>query len=269
MTTCWFKPTFTREDRNPETGELRPDAMRAGIYCKDEATYEEIRLASIGKGVTVSYHFDGDVSIGGMQVYVATPEQAEALERGQAVDPMLFPVAPDPEPVRDPVDAFGAHITEGTLGRIGGREIGPGHVVLFEDRYRWLFERAGLPIDNLPEAVDPASYYAEQRAETEAAAAEFARLMGRLEAMADPYVSVAAENLHRTIVGDGPINPEPTPWRDLILTDMGSRYAETWAGLHLAAPTPKKRAKPSNKPPVPGANRAQRRADAAMKRRQA
>lgn len=56
------------------------------------------------------------------------------------------------EKLTEPQDAFGAHVTEGTLGRIGDREIGPGHVVLSEARYRWLFERAGLPVENLPSA---------------------------------------------------------------------------------------------------------------------
>jgi hypothetical protein len=114
MTTCWFKPAFTREDRDPETGELRPDAMRPGIYCKDEATYDELRLASIGKGVTVQYHFDGDVSIGGMRVYVATPEQAEVLERGQAVDPAAY------ESGQLAVAAAAAAEFARLMGRVGG-----------------------------------------------------------------------------------------------------------------------------------------------------
>jgi hypothetical protein len=52
-----------------------------------------------------------------------------------------------------PTDTFGAHIVEGTIGRIGDRQIGPGHVVLSEARYRWLFERASLPVENLPEVT--------------------------------------------------------------------------------------------------------------------
>jgi hypothetical protein len=49
----------------------------------------------------------------------------------------------------EPVDAFGAHLAAGSLGWIGDREIGPGHVILSRDRYWWLFERAGLRMDNL------------------------------------------------------------------------------------------------------------------------
>lgn len=37
-----------------------------------------------------------------------------------------------------PKDTFGAHIVDGSLGKIGDREIGPGHVVLSEERYQWL-----------------------------------------------------------------------------------------------------------------------------------
>ena len=97
MTTCWFKPAFTREDRDPATGELRPDAMRPGIYCKDEATFERLMDSSRLRGAPVEYHMDGDVSIVGMRIYVATPEQADALERGQAVDLSLIHIS---EPTR-------------------------------------------------------------------------------------------------------------------------------------------------------------------------
>ncbi|TXN21799.1 hypothetical protein [Methylobacterium sp. WL19] len=73
--------------------------------------------------------------------------------------------------IPEPADAFGAHIEAGTLGRIGDREIGPGHVVLSEARYRWLFHRAGLPVDNLPIAVQRAPDLAPFEAEMEAALA--------------------------------------------------------------------------------------------------
>jgi hypothetical protein len=43
----------------------------------------------------------------------------------------------------EPVDGFGAHVTHGVLGEINGRVIGPGHVVLSEERYQWLLKAAG------------------------------------------------------------------------------------------------------------------------------
>lgn len=50
------------------------------------------------------------------------------------------------EPVPVCGDDFGAHIVEASLGTIdtaaGPREIGPGHVVLSEQRYRWLLSLA-------------------------------------------------------------------------------------------------------------------------------
>ncbi|WP_267358517.1 MULTISPECIES: hypothetical protein [unclassified Methylobacterium] len=53
----------------------------------------------------------------------------------------------------EPTDSFGAHLTEGVIGRIGDREIGPGHVVLSEERYRWLLLKAGLSAEQQPEVT--------------------------------------------------------------------------------------------------------------------
>lgn len=90
-----------------------------------------------------------------MKAWVAwVIEQVDLEREGKPIqDPFLMPTGADPEPIRDPVDAFGVRITDGTLGRVGDREIGPGHVVMSEERYRWLFARAGLPVDSLPEVA--------------------------------------------------------------------------------------------------------------------
>lgn len=49
-----------------------------------------------------------------------------------------------------PKDRFGAHVTDGVLGTIGDREIGPGHVVLSEERYQWLLKQAGIAPSWMP-----------------------------------------------------------------------------------------------------------------------
>jgi hypothetical protein len=82
-------------------------------------------------------------------------EQVDLEREGKPIqDPFLMPTGADPEPIRDPADAFGVRITDGTLGWVGDREIGPGHVVMSEERYRWLFAPAGLPVDSLPEVAE-------------------------------------------------------------------------------------------------------------------
>lgn len=59
------------------------------------------------------------------------------------------PDAPGEPPY--PADDFGAHVLTDVLGWIGDREIGPGHVVLSEERYAWLMARAARAGTGSPE----------------------------------------------------------------------------------------------------------------------
>ena len=85
----------------------------------------------------------------------------------------------------EPVDSFGAHILDGVIGTIAGREIGPGHVVLSTERYRWLLSHVtqGDPVadrsnDPVREAV---------RAEAERASNQLSFHKGVSDACRDQY----------------------------------------------------------------------------------
>lgn len=42
MGTFWHKPAYTRADHD-ETGKIRADALRPGIYCEDQAALDQLR----------------------------------------------------------------------------------------------------------------------------------------------------------------------------------------------------------------------------------
>lgn len=75
-----------------------------------------------------------------------------------------------------------------------------------------------------------------------------------------PPLDMAADEPAESAFGVGPM-------RDAFICDMERRYTDSWAGMHLAEQRRRERARPSNEQPVLGVNRAQRRADAARKRR--
>lgn len=60
------------------------------------------------------------------------------------------------EPVANGADEFGAHILSGAIGSIDGREIGPGHVVLSEERYALLLQ--AFRAETQPVARDPSRF---------------------------------------------------------------------------------------------------------------
>jgi hypothetical protein len=77
----------------------------------------------------------------------------------------LKPGDPIPKPwvyKDEPLDAFGAHVVDGVLGKIGDREIGPGHVVLSEERYRWLLRRAAPSTPDHPPTGSPSPAIADE-----------------------------------------------------------------------------------------------------------
>jgi hypothetical protein len=79
-----------------------------------------------------------------------------AAQGGEFTAP-LYAHPPATSPGAEPADSFGAHILTGVLGSIGGREIGPGHVVLSEDRYRWLLQHVAATSPGAdPNALTPA-----------------------------------------------------------------------------------------------------------------
>lgn len=77
MATYWHKPAYTAEDRDAD-GEILPGAMPPGIYCEDEAAYRALLAGAREQGQIAQPGFEGP-SLGGMRVYVATPEQAALL----------------------------------------------------------------------------------------------------------------------------------------------------------------------------------------------
>ena len=60
--------------------------MPPGIYCEDEAAYRALLAGARAKGQVGEPGFEG-VSLGGMRVYVATPEQAALLRAMPAQSP--------------------------------------------------------------------------------------------------------------------------------------------------------------------------------------
>lgn len=86
MTTIWLKAAYTREDRDPKTGDLLPGAVPPGIYCADEASFEAFKEGVRAKGKVLSPGLDGP-GYEGLSVRIATPEQVLMFTAGPVEEP--------------------------------------------------------------------------------------------------------------------------------------------------------------------------------------
>lgn len=114
MGTIWFKKGYEPYERHPITGGAMPFPLPPGIYCEDDATFAELRRAAWEREPAVEYDAYG-ASLGGIRVYVTSPEQAEVLRalapREATVDEVMAHRAKhDAE-----VDAKLARLMEGPL----------------------------------------------------------------------------------------------------------------------------------------------------------
>ncbi|MBO1019957.1 hypothetical protein IPV08_08265 [Methylobacterium sp. SD274] len=93
MTTIWLKAAYTREDRDPKTGDFLPGAVPPGIYCADEASFEAFKEGVRAKGKVLSPGLDGP-GYEGLSVRIATPEQVALFTVSAVDDPGRRPQRP-------------------------------------------------------------------------------------------------------------------------------------------------------------------------------
>ena len=86
MGTFWHKPTYVAADRD-ETGEIRADALRPGIYCEDEAALLQLRRGARTRSVELTPSLAGAFRLHGEDVFLCTPEQAEFFRATATVTP--------------------------------------------------------------------------------------------------------------------------------------------------------------------------------------
>lgn len=86
MSTFWHKPAYTPSDRD-ETGEIRADALRPGIYCEDQAALDQLRRGARVRSREMTPTLDGAWRLDGTDVYLCTPEQAAILRATATVTP--------------------------------------------------------------------------------------------------------------------------------------------------------------------------------------
>lgn len=79
MSTVWYKRAYDRADLDPVTFEALPGAIPPGIYCEDLESYLALLAGAREKGVQIETAFGGS-SLGGLNVSVATPEQAAVFQ---------------------------------------------------------------------------------------------------------------------------------------------------------------------------------------------
>lgn len=79
MSTVWYKRAYDRADLDPRTFEALPGAIPPGIYCEDMAAYRALLAGAREKGAEIEPAFGGPC-LGGLNVFVATPEQSEVFK---------------------------------------------------------------------------------------------------------------------------------------------------------------------------------------------
>lgn len=90
MPTYWHKRDWWPSDldrSNPYKPEFIPGAIPPGIYCEDHEGFGALRRKAWETEPSMTYRPDGQASIGGINVYVATPAQADILRAASTDEP--------------------------------------------------------------------------------------------------------------------------------------------------------------------------------------